>query len=371
MRVKTITWLLSFTLAAGFWIAVINHLLDVHSYYNRDSHQLYDQQTLDNYLDAHWHNASTNWPVYIPTGIFIQSLKWIDSTSFSISGYIWQKYPRETNAAISEGFVFPEAISLTAEVAYRYKTANIETVGWLFEATINQRFDYAKYPFDHKTVSIRLWHKDFDQRALLVPDFASYDSTLPDDKFGLDPHIALGGYDILGTYFRYQHTHYDSNFGYTSDGSEKNFPELYYNIVLRRNAADAMIINVLPLLAVIILCFCSLLSNTFDDKKREIYNFRYMEILTHCAALFFVVLLAHIHLREVFAGIGIVYIEYIYVITYLCIIYVTVNAFLVVHAELMDYAIYRIIRYEDNLIPKALFLPIFSAMVLLVSLWLF
>ena len=374
MFLKQAYWAASFLVTFLLGTISIFYLIKVYQAYHPDAYQLTDKASIKNYLNEHWKKTGLprdKIPLYVPTGVFIESVDWLDANSFYISGYVWQKYPHSSKGKVTQGFVLPEAVTLKKKVAYRWESETTETVGWFFEGKISQRFDYTKYPFDHKTVRLRMWHEDFNQVALLVPDLDSYDSTRPPDKFGIDPEIVLGGYDIIETFFRYQHHKYDSNFGYVGTKSQKNFPELYFNMVIKRDAIDALIINVLPLIIVIILCFSSLLSITIDEAKREIYNFRFLEILTQCGALFFVILLAHIHLREVLAGVGIVYLEYMYVIAYLCIVYVAVNAFLVVHAELTDYAIYRIIKFEDNLLPKVLFLPIFSAAALLVSIYFF
>lgn len=369
MAKRRIYWLLSFGVTAVLWFVLTRHLAFVHQTYQRDTFQLYDQNTTDNYLHSFWtavQRKPNEQPTTIPTGIFIQSIAWLDANSFSASGYVWQYYERK-NASLPHGFILPEAIELEQREAYRIPSEHGETIGWYFEGKINQRFDYTKYPFDHKIIRLRLWHQAFDQQVLLTPSFSSYDRMDRDGIFALDPHITLTGYQILATYFRYQHTNYDTNFGYTSFQPQKEFPELYFNIVLRRNVLDAVIVHILPLIAVFILCFSALLSTTFNEKKRDIYNFRFLEILTQSAALFFVLLLAHINLRESFAGVGIVYLEYIYVVVYLSIIYITLNAYFVVHAELSNYKFYRFFRYQDNLLPKALFLPIFSAIILVVS----
>lgn len=370
MGASQIAWIFSFALTFLLFYLSINHLQNIHNAYDVNISQLNSKEKVDFYLNNHWQrsvNPEKNQPIPIPTGLFVQSIDWIDANTYYISGYLWQKYPERAKGKISEGFVLPEAVELEVKESYRWPGQGFETVGWFFEGKITQKLDYSKYPFDHKNVRIRLWHSDFDQRAILVPDLDGYDSTKENEKFGIDPEIVLGGFDIQETFFHYDHLNYDANFGASTKGQQKKYPELFFNIVLKRNALNAMIINVLPLLIVVILCFSSLLSITFDEAKREIYNFRFLEILTQVGALFFVIVLAHIHLREILAGVGIVYLEYIYVISYIGMIYVALNAYLVVHAELTDYKIYSIIKYQDNLIPKILFLPLFSLGTYLVS----
>lgn len=344
------------------------HLISAHRAYDPDETQLTDQSSVDRFLDAQWQELGYEKdlrPIYIPTGVFIRSVSWLDAYTFYVSGYIWQKYTESQEKKLTPGFVLPEAVELQTHEAYRFREGGSLTIGWFFEGKINQHFDYSKYPLDHKIVKTRLWHSDFARKVLLIPDFSSYESTLAADKFGLDPKIVLGGYSIMETFFRYDEPSYDTNFGIGPFEANKRFPELYYNIVLKRHPLDAVIVYVLPLIAVVFLCFSTLLSNTLIDKKREMYDFDYLTILTECAALFFVVLLAHIHLREVFAHEGVIYLEYMHVLAYLCIIFVALNALLVVHAETSERPVLKAFTYEDNILSKVMFLPA-TALILLI-----
>ena len=72
-------------------------------------------------------------------------------------------------------------------------------VGWYFEVTLRQSFNYKKYPLDHKTVWIRMWPRNFLKRTLLFPDFAAYSSTELEDAFGFDTDIVLGNWEIEET----------------------------------------------------------------------------------------------------------------------------------------------------------------------------
>lgn len=360
-------WVMSFLTSFVFLGLMVFRLVWLQNAYNPDETQLTDDQSVETYLQKHF-EKTTHSPINVPTGVFISSITWLSAHSFFVSGYVWQQYAKDYPKDLSKGFILPELVEMQKNLAYRYQTKDGgETLGWYFEGRINQRFDYSRYPLDNKIVKLRLWHEDFSQRVVLVPNFSSYDSTLSSEKFGLDPEIVLGGYDILETFYRYRHPDYDTNFGLSNEDAKKHFPELYYNIALKRHALDAMIVHVLPLIVVIILCFSTLLSNTLNERRRAIYSFSYLQILTESAALFFVVLLAHIHLREIFAGVGIVYLEYMYVLAYLCVIYVTVNAFLVVRAELSSNIAYRLVKYKDNLLPKILFLPTFTLLALVIS----
>ena len=85
-------------------------------------------------------------------------------------------------------------------------------IGWYFEATLRQPFDYFTYPFDHKPVWICMWHKKFASNIVLTPNFESYTAynlaegqTEPQidlhESFGYEKDIVLGAWEIDNTYF--------------------------------------------------------------------------------------------------------------------------------------------------------------------------
>ena len=88
-----------------------------------------------------------------------------------------------------------------------------ELIGWYFEASLRQPFNYADYPFDHKTVWVRMWANDFSNNIVLVPDFDSYDATGLDDIFGIENDIVLGTWEREDTFFDYYLSSYTTNFG--------------------------------------------------------------------------------------------------------------------------------------------------------------
>src|ERR1700688_4529797 len=186
MRRKNLIWIASFGITAIFLWLTTSHLIEVYSSYNPDETQLLDPAAVKRYLTDYCHdmaNCKDGTKYFIPTGVFIQALSWLTPNSFLISGYIWQKYPNNFDESIGKGIILPEAIELRTEVAYREQTGDSELIGWHFEGKFTQSFDYKKYPLDNKTILMRLWHKDFTQRLILVPDLAGYYSTKASEKF--------------------------------------------------------------------------------------------------------------------------------------------------------------------------------------------
>ena len=56
--------------------------------------QLRNMKDVNDHLDANWEltKPKESQTIQIPTGIFIQSLKFISSSEVNITGYIWQRY---------------------------------------------------------------------------------------------------------------------------------------------------------------------------------------------------------------------------------------------------------------------------------------
>ncbi len=295
----------------------------------------------------------------VPTGVFIQSLEFKDANDINLTGYVWQRYDK-MEFEEPPGIVFPEIVNSAGGIipgsgkeAYRKIMGNKEVVGWYFEVTLRQNFNYIKFPLDHKTVWIRMWPKRFLHRNLLFPDYRAYRSTDLNDVFGIEENIVLGNWQIEETFFDYHLPDYNTNFGITnSQHNPKQFPELYFNIVLKRKFVNEFIIYLIPLLTVAALLFLILLAATTEREKADRFDFSILGVIGVNSALFFVVIIAHIQLRREFSGSGLVYLEYFYLVMYLIILLVTLDAYLISAGWQV-----RLLHYKDHLIPKLLYWP--------------
>ena len=302
---------------AGLWMRMNVHYVELEP--------LADAQAVDTYLKQSWESKLNAYgyadqpTVKVKTGVFVQSLKFFNSSDVEISGYVWQRYRDGIHDAIKPaageaGFILPEQVDARdadepAEV-YRIQADGETVIGWYFEATIRQPFDYKLYPFDHKTVWLRLWHKQFSDNIVLVPDFDAYRSTAPGQVFGIDEAIVLGTWHREDTYFDYAHASYTTNFGINDYVGQTGFPELRYNFIIKRKFENAFIVYFLPIILVTALLFGALLTVSKEPGLVDKHGFSTSGFISACSALFFVVMLAHIQLREQFAGSDIVYMEY-------------------------------------------------------------
>ncbi|MDJ0509202.1 MAG: cache domain-containing protein [Crocosphaera sp.] len=297
-------------------------------------------------------------PQYVPTGLFIQSLEFKDANDVFVTGYIWQKYQKKQHKDISKGFILPEAIDPNITEYYRYQQGNQEVIGWYFEANLRQEFDDSKYPFDSKQVWLRLWHKDFYKNVILTPDFDSYDLINPVYKPGLEEEFVLPGWRIKGSFFEYYLNGYNTNFGINNYIGQKDYPELYFTIILQRDFINIFINNLMvPIVVALLLFLVHLLILKESDP---------LAIVSACSAFLFIVILDQINLRGKILAAGILYLEYFYFILYLLIIAVAINAILFSQKNHI-----RWLQYQESLIPKLLYWPGMLTLLLVFTLLVF
>ncbi len=312
-------------------------------------------------------------PFLIPTGFFIQSLAFITPSDINITGYIWQKYPQDFPENIPKEFVFPEEVdsgNTVLKEVYQFKGKQdgkvYDVIGWYFDVTLRQSYDYSKYPLDFLTVWIRIWTKNFTMadRVIHIPDFPAYTDT-GRKTFGLDKDIVPGEWKIDETFFSYNDMPYDTDFGFFTKVKDLNYKEFFINIGMKRKFINAFVINLVPLFVVALLLFAQMMIVTGSKDLVERFGFSTSETITTCSALFFVVLLAHIQVRKLFSGSGLVYIEYFYLVMYVIILLTALNAYIFSLGRLKHL---NLIHYRDNFIIKIAYWPVVLWMMAVVTL---
>lgn len=286
----------------------------------------------------------------IPTGILIQTVNFTSAYSFSVSGYVWQKYTSLDDTSVL-GVEFPENEDVDIEQAYDEQAAPGEYVrGWSFSADIRQPFGYRLYPLDKEEIWIRMQPKGLNQQVMLEPDFMSYRKT-NGTFFGIDQSLVLPQWKILGTNFSYAKNTSSSSFGRGEFHNQGEQPELYFSIHVRRNIFDAFISQFIPLLVIILMLFSILWVGRKKDDP-GLLGFNALSGASGCSAVFFIVIYNHISIRNQLGAPGVVYMEFYFFVTYLAILYVSLNSIMVA----MDHKT-RFINHEDNLISRLIYWP--------------
>ena len=313
-------------------------------------------------------------PVLIPTGVFIQSLVFQTSTNINLTGYVWQEYPLDF--PYRPGINFPEQIASGDTVIEEQYRRQIEIdgeprqlIGWYFDVTVRQPFDYSHYPLDFLTVWLRIWPLDFDNsdRILLVPDFDGYaDHTAP--VKGLDRDIVTDEWQIDETFFSYQEIPYDTLFGYPFDhpgNPAETYYDLYFNLGVQRAFVNAFVVNLVPLVVVALLLFATVMMTSRDETQSARFGFNTSGLIGTCSALFFVVMLSHIQVHQLFPGSSLVYIEYFYLVMYGMILLTALNGYLF---SLISLRNLWLLHYRDNFVAKITFWPVLLCTLAVISL---
>ena len=320
-------------------------------------------------------NLANRGLVTVPTGIFVQSVEFSSANNVTVTGYIWQRYPAdlpegfagikprkpEAGLSLTPGFIFPEADSITVSEVYRQiQDSGDEIIGWDFRSVLRQQFDYGKYPFDREDVWIRMWHKDFDMNVMLTPDLASYKSTAPESLPGLElQDFVLEDWDITNSFFSYRKNKYNTDFGIENVARRADVPDLYFNIGLKRRFINAFISNLIPITVVAFLLFAVLLTVRSRRDDGNLLGFSTSGVLSFSAALFFVIIIAHVNLRTSLAAQGIIYLELFYFLMYGAILSVAINSLIVASS-----AGGWFVRYDDNLIARLMYWPVITGLLL-------
>lgn len=298
----------------------------------------------------------------IPTGLFVKSLKFSGPYEVKVTGYVWQKRPPDLPKEIELGFDLPEAESWHAELVYDQGGVK----GWDFEADLRQPFDYADFPFDSETVWLRLWPKQLWKDVVLVPEFSGYSKLDPDSRPGLEENLVVEGWRVLKSYYSFRPHRYTTDFGFDPSARQEARLELYFNIGIKREFYSAFVSQMIALIVVAFLLFAVILTSTRKASQIELLGFNASATLQYTSALFFVLIVSHVFLRDATGAVGILYLEYFYFEMYVSILAASVNAILFSANRNI-----KIIDYNDNFWIKLMYWPVLLFPLLLATLYVF
>ena len=194
-------------------------------------------------------------PAFIPTGIFLEAVRFDGPYTVVASGFVWQRYADDLPDDLDAGIVMPQAESASYEEIYRTHQDGETVIGWSFAVTLRQQFDYSDYPFDRQQIWFELWHVEFARDVYLTPDDASYSSLDPSTRPGLDDDLVLEGWDIPGSYFAYRIARYNASFGSRVTSVRSRRPNCDLPSSLERSLWDAVPGNILPPVIILIELF--------------------------------------------------------------------------------------------------------------------
>jgi hypothetical protein len=313
-------------------------------------------------------------PVFIETGAFIQSLEFTSANNVVVTGYVWQKYPADTPDYVEHGFILPEGDEeiyyVEDDASYRKEQDGELLLGWYIHTSLRQTFDYSKYPFDRQDIWLRFWHLNFDRNVILTPDFESYGITEWPHKqttyLGLERDFVLERLALERTYFNYHYNNYNTDFGIANYQGQSAFPELYFNVGVKREVLDAVVAYLIPMFILLLMSFGVQFIVTQIPEKMSMHGISTTGLIAYYASLFFIGILAHLDIRRTLNAAGVVYIEYFYFALYVILLLQTVNSIIFAATDDVGF-----LEYKDNLIPKVIFFPVTLGLMYAVTAYIF
>lgn len=296
----------------------------------------------------------------VPTGVLMQSFEFLSANNVAVSGLVWQRFNPGIPPEVKRGVVFPEADhDLPEQPDLTFKMGEFEFVGWRFRATVRQKFDYGAYPMDRLDVWLRMRSADLLRPVQLVPDFLSYPNWDSKKLTGLDPEFVQGAWNPNYTVYSMHHIDY----GVKTYMAGEQSAELYFNVGVSRALVGPLVGRLVPVILLAVLLFLSLFLTTVDVDRRVLSGFTAFAIIGFAVSTVLVVAVNDNGVRSETGVSGIMYIEFWYFTLYLMTLLVVLNA-----AFLVSGRFKRLLTWQENLLPKLLFWPIFTSVMFLSAL---
>lgn len=319
-------------------------------------------QDVTNYLAAHIPPAAPGLPprISVPTGLYITQVQFTGPYTVEVAGQLWQQYADALPKDLHKGVFIPNAREQPQlKEVYRERGNQEELIGWTFHVTLREPFDYSRYPMDRHQIRLRMWHPDFERNVFLTPDLSAYATTEPAALPGVDSGLVLEDWDLQQSFFSFGSYRQSTDFGTSSYLTNQIHPELYFSLAVRRQLVSPLIARGITPLVTLITLFVLVTVLSKEQNNRDRFDVTTGNVTIVGAALLFAVLLSHNAMRETVKATGLLYLGYLYIITYLAILGAVVDAVLVVARPDA-----RLFRHHDNLIVRLLFWPLITTVIL-------
>jgi hypothetical protein len=295
----------------------------------------------------------TDTPVFVPTGVLIDSLRFDGGTDFDVRGYVWQRFAAGNPDNVDPGFTLVGVSALEIGEPAIDRAGDIEVIRWSFELSQRVRFESSKFPLMRDRFAIHIVPHAIASNVVLVPDLSAYPILSPATSPGLHENVYLPGWEITRTFFELREHTPATDYGLGGSASNENYPSLYFNIEVRKEFIDTFVSNLVPLIIVAVVVFLVLLINEREEEHITLMRTGPGFNLSICGTLLFVAVFSHIGVRQKIAAQEIIYLEAFYIVMYFALLWVAVNSILYVR-----WPESKFIQYERNLLPKVLFWPV-------------
>lgn len=253
-------------------------------------------------------------PIYIPTGIIINTILLHDTNKLEIKGFVCQAYGPDAKDLKKEISFFNTDI-VKLKPLYQVEKNGTTAIGWEFSAIINFIFDKTSYPFNKLNLTIDMYHPNFEKNVILTPDFNAYEESEVSKNIGVSKKLVIEkNWKIKDSYFFYSLTDSQFNFGLSNAVRKEDFPNLSFTINATLEVVNSSLAYLLPLIIISVVLFYFLLESNIPFKESAIIS--QISLIGQVGAIFLALVLAHQTLRNVLKISTISYIEFFYFIMY-------------------------------------------------------
>lgn len=300
----------------------------------------------------------------IPTGVQLTALKFPDAGSVTLGGYIWQRYADSLPKEIARGFLLPHHVSdqYVQQEVERVRQGTEEVVVWKVVFTIQQSYNPRLFPFDRRNVALLLQPAELNANVVLVPDLAAYPVLTPRALPGVAKDFRVSNWRFQESFFSYQTGATASTIGLATQAGRPAAPILYFNLVARRYFVGPFIAYLLPAIVAAGLTFAFLMTRRQGAGGTE----DLLTGLSYIAALFFVIVVAHTALRDHAGAVNITYLEHLFIVLYVIVGLVVLDAFLVARLPEAWW-----VRFRHHLPARLVFWPLITGTLLVSTLAVF
>ncbi len=298
---------------------------------SREFLPIVSEQEVDHIVSEYKERAAqhlTALPITIPTGIYIESMKFLDNSDFQVVGSVWQKYHIERDRGVERGVTLPGAARLRMDEPVIITLGEYELVRWQFSGDWRFKHQFARFPLLKDDFGISVMPRDTASNIMLVPDVASFPYLGPSQRPGLSPNVFLLGWRITDSGFEMRPWQHNTTFGRPATLKNQALPEWYFSVGMEKVFINSVISNLTPLAIAMTISFIVLLISTRDIARLDILRTGVGFDIGICTSIFFVVALSHIGLRNNIVSDEIFYLEYFYMLMYLNLIWVCCHSIL-------------------------------------------
>lgn len=354
-------WIATVFISVNFLIAVVYAWnISRHLYFVDATQAITSDHVMQTFIQQYQREATlknVGKITEIPTAVVVDTAEFLTAYNLQLTGTIMQSYPKESG--IEYGMKFNNATDSKISLISDSYTNDTHLLIWSFQTKIRENFDYKDFPFNHGKIWLSISPLNSSQTVIFTPNFTYYNGLSDiNANYGVNPNIIIPGWLVKGSFFNFT-TDSSRMLDEIDSYATVRLPALTFNMVVNATISDAVITTITPPIVIILILFMVLL--TISRHENKFIEFKVATIISACSGILFTIVFTHVSLRNKLTS-EIMYIEYIYLLMYIVVIMIPVNAFLFATNKS------RWIHYGDNLIFKVLFLLLITGFIFVMTL---